>query len=77
MIGLRRRYDTMKNLVDAYTNTQTGTKKVATGGVGGGIAVVITWAISNFTEVVLPVEVATSIGALVTYLVGYITPARK
>lgn len=59
-----------KTLVEQPTAAPT--RKVAAGGIGGAIAIVLIYAFQTATSIVLPAEVAGAVTLIVSFLTSYL-----
>lgn len=53
-------------------STATPTRKVAAGGIGGAVAIVLIYAFQTFTGAQLPAEVASAVTLIVSFGTSYI-----
>ncbi len=54
--------------------TNRPARKVTASSLGSALSVVAVWALSEFGDIEMPVEVNLAFSALVTFLVGYFVP---
>jgi len=55
-------------------NSAYPTQKVAAAGAAGAVSVLVVWALRQFLQVDMPLEVASACTTILAFLAGYLTP---
>lgn len=64
--------------VETYDQVSSApTNKVAAGGIGGSISVVLLWVFTQFVTVEIPPEIAAAIATIISFASGYLVREKR